>query len=200
MAENVAKQQPTHTGIPISEFLAGRGEPPPPPPPPAHTGIPISEFLAGRGAAPTTTMPGPSPGTEAALARGMEAVRVGGATAARPHGGIHISGRIDGVAIIQFGFLDLCAATMVGRMMQSRMAGYRAAFSRAAPAAPPMRDWERHIRGWEGTATCRSGRKLGRSELACYGTLALPACAGCHFIDTGSEGRSTLHHSSIFNV
>ena len=56
-----------------------------------HTGIPISEFLAGRGAAPTTTMPGPSPGTEAALARGMEAVRVGGATAARPHGGIHIS-------------------------------------------------------------------------------------------------------------
>ena len=84
--------QPTHTGIPISEFLAGRGEPPPPPPPPpAHTGIPISEFLAGRGAAPTTTMPGPSPGTEAALARGMEAVRVGGATAARPHGGIHIS-------------------------------------------------------------------------------------------------------------
>ena len=82
--------QPTHTGIPISEFLAGRGEPPPPPPP-AHTGIPISEFLAGRGAAPTTTMPGPSPGTEAALARGMEAVRVGGATAARPHGGIHIS-------------------------------------------------------------------------------------------------------------
>ena len=93
MAENVAKQpQPSHTGIPISEFLAGRGEPPPPPPPPpAHTGIPISEFLAGRGAAPTTTMPGPSPGTEAALARGMEAVRVGGATAARPHGGIHIS-------------------------------------------------------------------------------------------------------------
>ena len=71
MAENVPKQ---HTGIPISEFLAGRGEPPPPPPPPpAHTGIPISEFLAGRGAAPTTTMPGPSPGTEAALARGMEA-------------------------------------------------------------------------------------------------------------------------------
>ena len=58
---------------------------------PTHTGIPISEFLAGRGAAPTTTMPGPSPGTEAALARGMEAVRVGGATAARPHGGIHIS-------------------------------------------------------------------------------------------------------------
>jgi hypothetical protein len=82
--------QPTHTGIPISEFLAGRGEPPPPPPP-AHTGIPISEFLAGRGAAPTTTMPGPSPGTEAALARGMEAVRVGVSTAARPHGGIHIS-------------------------------------------------------------------------------------------------------------
>ena len=68
MAENVAKQ-----------------------PQPTHTGIPISEFLAGRGAAPTTTMPGPSPGTEAALARGMEAVRVGGATAARPHGGIHIS-------------------------------------------------------------------------------------------------------------
>jgi len=90
MAENVAKQPPRpHTGIPISEFLAGRGEPPPPPA--AHTGIPISEFLAGRGAAPTTTMPGPSPGTEAALARGMEAVRVGGATAARPHGGIHIS-------------------------------------------------------------------------------------------------------------
>ena len=91
MAENVEKQPPLpHTGIPISEFLAGRGEPPPPPPP-AHSGIPISEFLAGRGAAPTTTMPGPSPGTEAALARGMEAVRVGGATVARPHGGIHIS-------------------------------------------------------------------------------------------------------------
>ena len=89
MAENVAKQkQPTHTGIPISEFLAGRGEPPPPPP--AHTGIPISEFLAGRGAAPAAPS-GSSPGTEAALARGMEAVRVGGATAARPHGGIHIS-------------------------------------------------------------------------------------------------------------
>ena len=90
MAENVAKQ---HTGIPINEFLAGRGEPPPPPPPPpppsSHTGIPISEFLAGRGAAPAPS--GPSPGTEAALARGMEAVRVGGATAARPHGGIHIS-------------------------------------------------------------------------------------------------------------
>ena len=81
--------QPTHTGIPISEFLAGRGEPPPPPPP-AHTGIPISEFLASRGAAPAAPS-GPSPGTEAALARGMEAVRVGGATAARPHGGIHIS-------------------------------------------------------------------------------------------------------------
>ena len=29
MAENVATQ-PAHTGIPISEFLAGRGEPPPP--------------------------------------------------------------------------------------------------------------------------------------------------------------------------
>ena len=111
MAENVAKQHTgipiseflagrgepppppppsSHTGIPISEFLAGRGKPPPPPPPPpAHSGIPISEFLAGRGAAPAPS--GPSPGTEAALARGMEAVRVGGATAARPHGGIHIS-------------------------------------------------------------------------------------------------------------
>ena len=85
MAENVAKQ---HTGIPISEFLADRGEPPPPPS--SHTGIPISEFLAGRGAAPAAPS-GPSPGTEAALARGMEAVRVGGATAARPHNGIHIS-------------------------------------------------------------------------------------------------------------
>ena len=57
---------------------------------PTHTGIPISEFLAGRGAA-LSAPSGPSPGTEAALARGMEAVRVGGATAARPHGGIHIS-------------------------------------------------------------------------------------------------------------
>ena len=38
-----------------------------------------------------TWNPALTPGTEAALARGMEAVRVGGATAARPHGGIHIS-------------------------------------------------------------------------------------------------------------
>ena len=35
----------------------------------------------------------------------------------------HISGRIDGVAIIQFGFLDLCAVAKAARVMQSRMAG-----------------------------------------------------------------------------
>ena len=43
----------------------------------------------------------------------------------------HISGRIDGVAIIQFGFLDLCAVAKAAKVMHSsRMAGgiwYRAA-------------------------------------------------------------------------
>ena len=36
----------------------------------------------------------------------------------------HISGRVDGVAIIQFGFLDLCAVAKAAKVMHSsRMAG-----------------------------------------------------------------------------
>lgn len=57
---------------------------------PTHTGIPIAEFLRGRGAGPAI-QPGPSAGTEAALAAGLEAVRVGATALARPHDGIPAS-------------------------------------------------------------------------------------------------------------
>ena len=71
---------------------------------------------------------------------------------------------MEGAATIQFGFLDLCAVAKAARVMHSRMADgiwYRAALHalrQLCTTESVMYAAEKR------TATCRSGRKLGRAR------------------------------------